>query len=596
MTGTPAREDLAQDDGKPPRFSLEFRKRERGPLHAAAWLGACLAVLALGSALASRAIYDHVLSSHSLSSLAVISGAMAIILAVEILFRVLRHRWTDATSEAYDIRVSGGLFSRLLGTRMSSMARSSVATSLFREFEAVRDMRAGVASGAWVDAGSVVLFLVALWLLAGWLVIVPALGLLSVLVAWWAQKRIEILTLKCQPTMIARQSLLQESVYGIEDVKLARAEGRFQAEMEALTDQAALEGARIRHLSSNVSTIVSAIGTAVQTAVTVVGAVMAIEGHITTGTMIAASILSGRVMAPCNALASLAMRIGRARSAERTVASMADSPQENTEGMSPDTVRGDVEFQGVNFHYAGREQPVLRNVSLRVPAGATVALIGPKGGGKSTLGRLLTALAVPDPARDSGSVLLDEVPVTQYAPDALRRLVGGAPQDAMLFSRSILDNIRLAKPDATDEEVVRAANLACAHDWIVKVPGGYGAMVQEGGRGMSGGERQSLALARVILSDPKVVFMDEPTAHFDPISTNKFVENMREWLRGRTAIIATHKPDIMMLAQRAIVISDGRVLAIKEPSEMLGMFKMRGSVADAALRASDSSDSSGVAA
>ena len=557
-------------------LSLRFTPMEHSPLRAASVLTAFLAFLGLGSALGSRAIYDHVLSSHSLSSLTAISIGLFIIVIIDTGFRIIKHYWIEAVSQHYDVRLSGGLFHKLLHTKMSAMTRSSVATSLFREFEAVRDLRSSVISTAWVDGFSIIIFLIAIGIIAGWLVLVPLLGLLSILISFWGQKRIERLSMKSQATNIARQSLLQEAVYGIEDVKLSNAESVLVDEMQELTRQSAEDGTEIRHLASIISSIVGAIGSIVQTGITVFGAMMAIDGQITTGTMIAASILSGRVMMPCNSLAAMAMKIGRARTAEKTVMAMANAEQEETKGLVATNIQGNILIRGLTYHYPNREQPVLDRIEMTIKAGEIMALVGPRGGGKSTLGRLLTGLSQINPERDSGSILLDGIPVSQYEIHSLRTMIAGCPQDGMLFSRSILDNIRLATPNATDEQIVQAAVMACAHEWIIKTPGGYGAVLHEGGRTLSGGERHSLALARVILANPRIVFLDEPTAHFDPQSTQMFISNMQQWLKGKTAIIATHKPEIMMLAQKVGFFAGGKLMAIKHPNEMLGMFGLSG--------------------
>ncbi len=165
--------------------------------------------------------------------------------------------------------------------------------------------------------------------------------------------------------------------------------------------------------------------------------------------------------------------------------------------------------------------------------------------------------------------MIDGVPISQYDPQALRGIVAGCPQDSTLFSRSILENVRMARPGATDDEVLDACRLAGVHEWAARRPGGYGGIVHEGGRTLSGGERQSIGLARTLLADAPVLFLDEPTAHFDPGSTARFVRDMSSWLRGRTAVIATHKAEIAALAGRIAVVAGGRVVRVAEPREII---------------------------
>ena len=377
------------------------------------------------------------------------------------------------------------------------------------------------------------------------------------------------MAIKSSPTLALKQALLHESALGAEDIKLARAEDRFAYEMGVLTEISAQDSAALRSISALVSTVVSSTSSVIQSAILGLGALLVIQGDITMGTLIAASILSGRAMAPCTALAAAAMKIGRARSASITIHSLADGDKEDRfEGTNIATCRGEVRLENVKFHYPGREQPALDGLNLTVNPGEIVALIGPRGCGKSTFGRLISGLAELDPERDSGAILLDGIPVSQFARHSLRHHVGACPQDATLFSRSLKENISLARMDATDDLILEASRIACADDWILKLPRGFMTPVVEQGRTLSGGESQSIVLARVILANPKVIFFDEPTAHFDPASTKRFIDNMRVFLQGRTAIIATHRPDILEIATKVAVMDKGKVVAIKTPQEV----------------------------
>lgn len=561
---------MAQDDEK---IDLRPTEQERGPLMAAASVSATLAVVGLGLALATRAVYDHVMTSHSMQSLVAICAGMAVAVVADAALRLMRSKWIEAVGESYDARVSYNLFRRLMRTRMAAMPRAAQAASMFREFEQVRDLHSTAVATALVDAVSAALFLGVLASMTGPLALVTVAGMGTLAGAWYLQRRVEAMSSKSAPTLAAKQGLLHEAALGTEDIKLARAEDRFAAEMAALTEISAQDGAALRSISSLVGTMVSTTASVVQSATLGMGTMLVIQGDITMGTLIAASILSGRAMAPCTALAAAAMKVGRARSAAVTVHHLADGEKEDRHGGADiTTCRGEIRLEGVRFHYPGREQPALDGLDLVVAPGEVIALIGPRGCGKSTLGRLLSGLAELDPERDSGAILLDGIPVSQYSRHSLRGHIGAVPQDATLFSRSIKDNIALARLDASDDQILAASRVACADDWILRLPRGFATPVVEQGRTMSGGERQSIGLARVILADPRVVFFDEPTAHFDPAATRRFVENLRAWLPGRTAIIATHRPEILQVVSRVAMMEKGRVVAVKTPAEVLSSF------------------------
>ena len=561
--------DMKNDDA----IDLDPSARERAPLRAAAWVSVVLALTALLSALFSRAVYDKVIPTHSRASLYALAIGMGAALAVDFALRILRSRWIEASGEAFDARVAEELFARLLGTRMPAMPRAAVATSMFREFEAVRDLHSTATVTAVVDAASTVLFLAVLAAMTGPLALVTLAGMSALLASWLLQNAVASRSRRAMPTSVAKQALLHEAAMGAEDVKLARAEGRLAAEMGRLTARAAEDGAAIRWLGSLVNTVVGSASMVVQAAVLSLGSLLVIDGSITMGTLIAASILSGRAMAPCSSLAAVALKVGRARSSALAVRSLADAPKEYRAGLVvPASCAGHVRFEGVRFHYPGREAPALDGFDLDVAPGEIVAVIGPRGCGKSTLGRLLAGLAETDPSRDSGSVLLDGIPVSQIDRGALRGFVGVCPQDPVLFTRSIRDNIAFARPDGDDADVLMAARLACADDWITRLPRGFGSEVVEQGRTLSGGERQSVGLARTLMGNPAVIFLDEPTAHFDPVATRRFVANMGIFLRGRTAIIATHRPEILSVCTRVVAMERGKVVASRSPAEVLAAF------------------------
>ena len=233
--------------------------------------------------------------------------------------------------------------------------------------------------------------------------------------------------------------------------------------------------------------------------------------------------------------------------------------------LSRERLDGGITFENVSFSYPDSEVPALRDISFKIEPGEKVAIIGPVGSGKSTISRLLMKLY----EVDGGAVLVDGTDIRQIDPTDIRKSLGVLLQDVILFHASVRDNIAMATPHADDDMILRAAQLAGVHDFISQQPQGYDLMVGERGQTLSGGQRQCIALARSLLPDPPVVILDEPTSMMDMPAENAFKRRMRDYLAGKTLVLITHRPSLLDLVDRIIVISRGRVVADGPREEVL---------------------------
>jgi ATP-binding cassette subfamily C protein LapB len=275
------------------------------------------------------------------------------------------------------------------------------------------------------------------------------------------------------------------------------------------------------------------------------------------GGLIACSILAGRAVAPLGTIAQLLTRINAARTAYTQIDRMMQQPPEGPAGagLTLHNMEGAIEFRDVDFRYPNAPELALTGVNLRIAPGEHVALIGPIGSGKSTLARLLIGLYPPT----SGLVLIDGTDIRQLAPKNLRAKVGALFQDNVLLTGSLRENIMLGRDDVDDEEMLRAAKASLAHEFISRMPNGYDLVLADRGEGLSGGQKQSIAMARALVGKPPVIVLDEPTSSVDTDTEVRLMANLRAEFEGRTLILITHRPSLLALVDRVIVMAQGRI-------------------------------------
>ncbi|HOV05321.1 MAG TPA: ATP-binding cassette domain-containing protein, partial [Kaistiaceae bacterium] len=283
------------------------------------------------------------------------------------------------------------------------------------------------------------------------------------------------------------------------------------------------------------------------------------DGETSTGALVAATMLAGRVLAPLGSISATLARLEQTVHSFRTIDAIMRMDVERPAGHAFVNRRiesGSIEFKAVTFRYPGAADEALRDVSFRIEGGERVGIVGRVGSGKTTVGRLLVNLHQPQ----SGTILVDGIDSRQYDPADLREGVGFVSQDNVLFTGTVRENIAIGRPQAEDEEVIEAARIAGVEDFVARHPHGYDLAVGEGGRALSGGQRQSIALARALLKRPRIYFLDEPTSNLDSTAEQRLIARLREFSEdGATVLISTHRMSVLDLVDRVIVLDDGRV-------------------------------------
>ncbi|MEO1708734.1 MAG: type I secretion system permease/ATPase [Pseudomonadota bacterium] len=534
--------------------------RESTPIYAQA-IAATVAVnlLALAIPLFSMNVYDRVIPNAAEATLWALGIGVAIAIVFELTIRTLRAMFVDVASRRADVRLSNMIYARLLGARAERQPSSvGVRANTMREFETLREFFTSATLTAFGDLPFLVLFVGVIYIVAGNLAFL-VLGAIPILllVGWITQRALAKLMQDAFREAAQKQAVVVETLYGMDTLKASGAETWAARKWEHAVAEQVRTGLKIKQVTNLGQHVIQAGQTLLQIAMVVCGYYMVVAGDLTMGAMIAATILSGRAVAPLVQAAGLLVRLNQARMAYQSLTAIVTLPQERTAGqalVSMPTIKGAIDFEDAGFIYAEGAPPALKAVSFRVSPGEKIAILGPIGGGKSTALKLIQAHQVPD----VGRVLIDGIPAHQIQPADLRRNVGFLLQGADLFHGTLRENIALGVPGARDDDVLVAARASGALDWMVRLPDGLDTLVRERGAGLSNGQKQSVALARVLLSRPSIVLLDEPTSDMDTGTEARVLQRLKVHLADRTLIVVTHRHAALELVDRVIVINGGR--------------------------------------
>ncbi|GHA11569.1 type I secretion system permease/ATPase [Oceanisphaera arctica] len=531
-------------------------------------------IFALVTPLFTMNVYDKIVPNLSFDSLWVLAIGAGIVFLFDFLLRMLRSHFIDVAGKKSDVLLSAQIFSKVMGMRMEARPPSTGAFAKhLQEFESVRDFLTSATVAALVDIPFSFLFLLIIWIFAGSMVWVPVIAILlligfSVLIQRPLKRSIE------EGSRLASQknANLVEGIAGLETIKLFGAQGTFQHRWEQAVSHIASWGMKTRRLTNSVSTLASVTQQFTTVSLIVLGVYLIAAGDLSMGGLIAAVMLSGRAIAPMVQLSVLSTRYNQARSAMGILEQIMAAPEEQEAGrrfIHHPVFSGDIQFDQVCFRYPGSEHDVLSNLSLHIKAGEKVAVIGRIGSGKTTLERLVAGLYKPT----GGAIRIDGIDIGQLQPAALRRNIGCVPQDVNLFFGTIRDNIVIANPLAEESQVLAAAQRAGVTLFTNQDPDGLDKQVGEGGRQLSGGQRQAVAIARAMLNDPVMVMMDEPTSNMDNRSELYIRQELLKLRAEQTLLLVTHRTSMLEVVDRVIVLEQGRIVADGPKAQVLQQLK-----------------------
>lgn len=532
-------------------------------------------LLALAGVMFSMQVYDRVVPSKSFNTLYVLFVGVLLASLFDFIMRRLRTRIIDIVGKRTDMRVSDLVFGHAL--RVKNQARpTSTGTFIaqLRDLEQVRELLTSTSVAAVADLPFFLLFLFIFWLIGGPLVAIPVAALLLLLLpGLLVQGRLRAAANEAMRESSLRNAMLVEAVQGIEDIKTLQAEDHFQQRWNHYNAVSADGQLRLRAITNGLSAWSHTVQTGTFAAVVFVGAPIVMEGDMTTGSLVACSILGSRMMAPMAQLTQILGRFQQARvglnSIDAILRMPSDHPETETRVSAP-TLRGAYRLKAAAFHYGnGAGKPALAVADLAVSPGEKIAILGKNGAGKSTL--LMAMAGMVEPA--AGEVMLDDLALSQIDPADVRRNVGLLTQDTRLFHGTIRENVTLGALHAPETVLLDALAMTGADEFVRKLPRGLDHPILEGGRGLSGGQKQALLLARLLIRDPSVVLLDEPTAAMDEATERQFIARFRVWNEEKTVVVATHRMRVLELVDRILVVESGHVLLDGGKEEILNTLR-----------------------
>ncbi|TAL28619.1 MAG: type I secretion system permease/ATPase [Alphaproteobacteria bacterium] len=507
--------------------------------------------------------YNRVLPNNAVETGWVLAIGAGSIFIFDFIIRTLRAYFIDVAGRRADVIAAQRLYNQVLDMRLGHRTASVGAfANNMREFDSLREFFNSATMTGLVDFPFSLLFIAVIWIVGG-----PAIALLlltlyaiAAVTGYLMQLPVHRKVHQAMKTAEQKHGLLVETIGNIETIRGVSGEGHLRASYGTYTGKSAEAGQASRFysgLSVHFSILIQQLSSVL---IVVAGMYLVAGKDMSVGALIACVLLGSRAIAPVGAVAGLVNKYHQAKSAYRSLDSLMQLPVErprNKKFLHRPSLRGNISFRDVEFSYPRTDRAVLQNISLNIRPGDKVAVVGRIGSGKSTLVKLIVGFY--EPTR--GTILVDDADMRQIDPADLRRNIAYMGQDTALMSGTLRDNIVMGRPAASDEDVLRVATLAGAHDFIRRHPMGYDAPVGERGEGLSGGQRQAVALARTLMMDTPVLILDEPTNAMDAGTEDRVLANLEGYARNKTLVVVTHKPSLLRLVNRVIVVDGGRIVA-----------------------------------
>jgi ATP-binding cassette subfamily C protein LapB len=527
-------------------------------------------LFALAMPMFSMTVYDRVVPNRAEETLWVLAIGVFLMMVFDTALRVLRSYVLDTAGKRIDVTLSAKIMGQVLGLSLADRPVSvgSFAANL-RAFESVRDFIASASITTLVDMPFVLVFFGVLAWISPWFMLPPLTCIVILLIASMVvQQKMQELVDVTQRAASQRNATLVESLVGIETIKFMVAESNFQRRWEHSTVFLAQNGTKLKLLSSAIMNFAQMMQQLVTVTVLIVGVYLLIDNKVSMGGIIAASMLAGRAMAPFGQVAGLLMQFHHAKSGLASIeAHMKTQPERRDDSafLHRAKFQGQIEFKNVSFTYPGQQQAALNKVSFKINAGEKVAFIGRVGSGKSTIQRLVLGLYQPT----EGAILIDGIDMRQIDPAELRRAAGFVSQDVSLFYGTLKENIAMGAPFAADQDIIAAAEIAGVTEFANRHPSGFDMSIGERGESLSGGQRQAVGIARAVLNDSPILLLDEPSSAMDHQSEDQLKTSLRNFSKGKTVILVTHRTSLLDLVDRLIVIDSGQIMADGTKSQVV---------------------------
>lgn len=528
-------------------------------------------ILTLAAIFFTMNVYNRVVPTQAYTSLWTLAIGTFIAIGLEFVMRWLKARLVDLGGKRADLAINATLLREIMSIRLEHRPQSiGIFASSMRDFEALRDFFSSASLVTLADLPFLFLFLALIWVVGGPIVWIPVIIIpILIIIGLAAQKPLMKAIRENMRESGERQTVLVESLLNLEMLKAHNAEGYLQRRWEQANLAAADSYKKTRALTNTIMGVTTTAQQLVTVGMVTLGVYLIHDNQLSLGGLIACVMLSGRAIAPLGSIMSLAARYQQAVTALETLDGLMKRPRDRSADRNyvvPEQIQGALAVEELEFAYPGEHKiPVIRKLTFELAAGEQVAVLGRVGSGKSTMLRLIAGLYQPG----GGSVRVDGVDVQQLDPAELRSRIGYVGQDAQLFMGTLRENLVLSDTWISDTQIVDVLQKVDLYHLVSSHPRGLDMLLTEAGGGLSGGQRQLLAIARMMLRNPAFVFMDEPTSAMDQNTESRIIKVLSEWLKGRTVVLSTHRPQLLVWVNRIMVMDKGALIAQGPRDEML---------------------------
>jgi len=518
-------------------------------------------VFALFSAFYIMVVYDRVIPNNAIESLIALTVGILVIVLFDFAMKVLRGLYTDKASAMVDIEVSDNLFDRISRNEQLINQPAGAISAVVKEFDSLKDFIASASFVAFVDLPFIVLFLFVLYAIGGPVAAVPAIIVIVVIIAGLLiQPIIRKLSFNASQDGQSKQSVIVEVLTGMETLKTLPGIGFLRDRWVDSVDRQGITSAKSKFWSQLTANFSQSGQQLSQVGIVVYGVFLIADGTLTMGSLIACVILSGRTLAPLGQVSNLLGRFNQAVTAYDNFGQLMQQPVKElgrAHQVRVDKVEGAITVVNASLTYPEQKEAVIKQLNLKLYAGEKIAIVGKIGSGKTSILRLISGLY----DASEGSVKIDNHDVSHMHPDDVRKHIGVVMQTPMLFSGTLKENLLMGNPNATDEQMIAAAKIANVDEIASNLPDGYETALSEGGKGLSGGQRQAICIARAFVGDPQIVIMDEPSSAMDSGSEQQLLKDLQVRLQDKTLILITHRGTLLSLVDRVVVFDSGRIVA-----------------------------------
>ena len=530
-----------------------------------------LQIIGLLNPLFIQVIIDKVLSTNNKSTLYVLSGGLVIALIIEMVLSLAKDYVFTHTTSRIDMMLNSKLVRHLFRLPLSYFENRRVGDTIarVREVENIRSFLTGTPLTSILDMMFVIIYVVIMFFYSGTLSfivlsIVPIIAIIYGFVTPIFKKRLD----EKFYTGSEVQSFMVESMTGIHTIKSFSLEPKMERKWEDLAAEYTKTGFKTSKLVFSVNNVISFLQKIQDVLVVTIGATLVMSRTITVGELVAFRMISSKVSGPILRFVKLWQDYQQTSLSVKRISDIFINPTESTNSSSNlelPNIQGKITFENVMFRYKIDQPPVIKKISFNIPPGKVIGIIGRSGSGKSTISKLVQRLYIPE----EGKIYVDNIDISTVNPFWLRRQIGVVLQENFLFSGTVKENIAINKPNADFKEILKVAQIAGAHEFIVKLQKGYDTVIGEKGVGLSGGQKQRLAIARALLTNPKILIFDEATSALDYESEAIIQENLKEICRGRTVLIIAHRLSTINNADYIMSVDKGNIIEYGEPKELL---------------------------